>query len=262
MKNLKTTIALCLSLIILSCSKDDDNQIVQEYFPIKIMTSVPASPNLNGSTDIEYDNKSRISKISYINDAQTYEFDLTYNSNDLIEKVVSKKTTASTSSELTFNCNYTDTILTQIQLSNSITSSTIDFIYDSANRKYVIQDSSSGTEYFIFDTNGNLVEFNLVGIQLALTYSNNKGIYNGFKNSLPLLFASMINSSEITFYYSYFFANKDITNMTAYSSNHFTSTSTVNDNNSISGTLLKNVDTGETVLTSNIQYELRTINLN
>ena len=260
MKNLKKMNLILAIVFIYSCSKDDENAASQEYFATKITTEIAANPSANGSTTMQYDGKNRISKISYINDAHTYDFDLTYNSNDLIVKVVGKKTTASSINELTFNCNYTGTILTQIQLSNSITSSTIDFIYDSANRKYVIQDSSSSSQYFILDTNGNLVEFNLGGIQLALTYSNNKGIYKGFKNNLPLLFASMINSSEITFYYSYFFANKDITNMTAYSSNHFISTSTVDANNTISGTLLKNVETSETVLISNIQYELRTIN--
>lgn len=261
-KNLKITIVLITSLFILSCSKNNDDDVLPivtyDYFPKKITTTTPSSTTPFGTTTIQYDSKNRISKLICENSDQSYIFEMTYNANNTIQSIVSNKITSTTNNMLTFNCTYTNSILSQIVLSNGSSSIPFNFIYDNATNKYTIEGSSSSPDYFKYDASGNLTEYYFSGLLLYLTHNNNKGIYNGTtSNSLPLIFVCSVNGFDITLYYTYFFANKEITSINLSLSNEFDYTVTRDSHNNIGMITMKNSSTDETVLSSTIDYELR-----
>jgi hypothetical protein len=252
---LKTIIALFLSLFILSCSKDDGPK--KEYYPTKITTLTPSSPTGNATTTFEYDSKNRISKFVYEKSADIYIFEMTYDSNDRIQTIVSNKTTSSGNNIVTFNCTYTNSILSQIVLIGGSLSSSFNFNYDNSTNKYTIESSSSTPNYFTLDSNGNLIESTFAGIFISLSYNNNKGIYNSNKNCLPMFFASMVNGFEPTLLYSYYFANKEIATLNFAITNDFNTIVTRDSKNNISEFSLKNSSTNEIVTSASIEYELR-----
>lgn len=257
MKNLKTTIALFLSLFILSCSKDDSPK--KEYFPTKITTTLP-SPTLTGITSINYDDKNRISKFSYQNDSKTCLFEMTYNSENAIETIVSTRTTSSSTNVIHFNCEYTNSKLSKITLTNSTSNSFTNVIYDETQNKYTFSSTTSTpSDYYKYDLNENLIEYTFSGLPMALSYTNNKGIYNKNNNNLPLLFACSINGFEESLYYSYFLASKELSSFSLGVNNHDYEIIRDSENN-ISNLTMKNTSTGEIVLSATIEYELRTIN--
>jgi hypothetical protein len=257
MKNLKTTIALCLSLIILSCSKDDDNpEIVKEYFPTKITSTLPTSTSENVITTIDYDSKNRISKLSYINASQTYEFELSYNSNDLIESIIAMNSDFPAQQEI-FSCYYDNNTLFQIIDDNGTSSIIYNFTFNDAENKYTLESTSAIPYFFKFDNNGNILQYFLGSGFFSFSYNNNKGIYNGVKDSLPMLFASLkFAGQESTLFYSNFFATKEITSWDV-STVLYNSTVTRDSNNNIIQSSLISSLTNETILSTSIEYQLR-----
>ncbi len=125
---------LCV-ITTLSCSKDDSPK--KEYFPTKITTTLP-SPTLTGITSINYDDKNRISKFSYQNDSKTCFFEMTYNSENAIETIVSTRTTSSSTNVIHFNCEYTNSKLSKITLTNGTLNSFTNVIYDETQNKYML----------------------------------------------------------------------------------------------------------------------------
>lgn len=259
MKNTIKIIAFLSIFGTFSCSKDDDTtpEPVKEYFPTKITTLTTANPAGNATTTFDYDSENRISKFVYEKSADIYIFEMTYDSNNRIQTIVSNKTTSSGNNILTFNCTYTNSILSQIVLIGGSLSSSFDFNYDNLTNKYTIESSSSTPDYFIVDSNGNLIESTFPGAFISLSYNNNKGIYNSNKNCLPLFFASMVNGFEPTLLYSYFFANKEIATLNFAGINDFNSIVTRDSMNNISGFSLKNITTNEIITSATIEYELR-----
>ncbi len=92
---------------------------------------------------------------------------------------------------------------------------------------------------------------------MYFTYNNNNGIYNGVKNSLPMLFASLVFAGqESTLFHSNHFATKEMTSLNV-STVLYNISSTRNSNNNISQSSLVSDTTNETILLSTIDYELR-----
>jgi len=258
MKNIKKIILLVITLFILSCNHDD-NQISKEYFLTEIITTLPSSSTSNSTTNIQYDSQNRISQFSYQNVSQTYMFEVHYNTENLITSIVSTKTSSSGTNILTFNCTYTNSILSQIMISNGAAAIPYNFIYEDITNKYTVESTSTTPDYYKYDANENIIEFYFSGLLANFEYNNNKGIYNHINNSLPLLFANLITMQEETFY-SYLFSNKEMTSMTFALTNNFNSTITRNEKNYISKVEIKNTASGETVFSSTMDYEPRTIN--
>ncbi len=258
MKKINKITILIISFFIFSCNNDDD-QVSKEYFLTKITTTLPSSTTSSGTTNIQYDSKNRISQFSYQNVSQTYIFEVDYNTENLITSIISTKTSSTGTNILTFNCTYTNAILSQIIISNGAAAIPYNFIYDNASNKYTIESTSTTPDYYKYDSNENIIEFYFSGLLANFEYNNNKGIYNHTNNNLPLLFANLVNMQEESLY-SYLFTNKEMTTMTFSLTNNFNSTITRNEENNISEVEIKNTASGETVFSSTMDYEPRTIN--
>lgn len=250
---LKFTIALFLSLFIVSCSKDDGPK--KENYPTKITSTTPASSIVN-TTTIEYDSKNRISQIVFENSSETNSLVVTYNSDNLISKVDKTKTTSTTTEIRTFNYNYTNKILSQIVIQNGTSSTPIDIFYNEETNTYTLDDSPTTPDYFTYDSNDNLKELYFGGITMSINYNSNQGIYNGINFSFPLYLSTLYSSLDAAIGYSHFFANQEITDYT-FGPNAINSTVVRNENNTISLSVLKNASTNEVLFSSTIEYELR-----
>jgi hypothetical protein len=254
-KNLKITITLLLSLFILSCSNDDGPK--KEYYPTKITTAFTSSSSSNGTMNISYDNKNRIAQFKYENATQTNTFDVTYNSDKLVSKIVRIKSNGTASVTFTANYSYTNKILSNINLVSSSTNENIPVTYQASTNSYTLVNSLLDTTIFKFDSNENLILYGVNGSNISFNYNNNNGIFNLSKNSTPLLYASLVSEFNETLNYSWFFSTKEITQLMLGSKGSIVTEVIRDENNNITQISQKDGFTNEIYSTSSIDYILR-----
>lgn len=256
----KTIILFVVLTTLSSCSNDDDAQatVNQDYFPTKIETTNPTEPNSNGTLNIVYNNQNKISQLTYLNGTNTIALDITYSTDNNITQIKSTKTTPTVNNVINFFFTYTNNYISQILLSTPSDVATLDISYDPSTRTYTLGSGTALTNYFTYDADGNLKEFDY-GLNLSLNYNGQNGIYKGIDNSFPIFFSSLFSGLEGTLTYSQFFSNKELTSM-QYSIGSLATIVTRESNNNISQVAYKNAATEEISFTSTIEYQLRNIN--
>lgn len=263
MKNLKTTIALFLSLFILSCSKNNDDITpitTYEYFPNKIESTFPSSPSSNGSTIIEYDAKNRISKLKYENSDATITHVLTYNSDNLISSIVQTRTAPTGDQIVSASYTYTNKILSKITLIDLDDTIITTVSYEASTNTYTLNNSSSTVGFVKYNASNNPTEIDIYGWNFNFTFNNNSGIYNLKSNSLPLLYISIYSSIYETINYSWFYTTKEINQFTLGTKGSLHTQVSRDSKNKIAQIDYLAEGTNELVFSSTIDYELRTVN--
>lgn len=181
---IKTTVmALLMASLLFSCSKDDDNPVVENekgYFPTQISINYFAAPSNNVTYNFSYNEYNEITKFEQVSSTNTYTSTYTY-TNHLLTQM---------------NDNG---VITEFSYTSSgrLVSATIGsgttriFAYDAANNKYSWT-SGGATSFVDFNTNNAVEAFSVYSSVFSVNVgTENDGIFKNlaFQPALSITMA-------------------------------------------------------------------------
>ncbi|MCK7588956.1 hypothetical protein M0G43_00060 [Subsaxibacter sp. CAU 1640] len=253
MKILKKLLTICLLIISLSCSNDDDGSSgnTQLYVPTQISTVQTGSTNVT-DMNIEYNSSNRISQFSFVNGSQTNSYDITYTADGIISSIINTRPDTST---LEYAFEYSNGKVSQVTLINSSSSIPLTVVYNEFANTYSVP-SGLGDLLFKYDASGNIVDISATTGNFLFSYSSSEGVFKNIPDNFPLMLVISLGSSSSNIFNTLLFSTKQLTGITFFG-NNVNVESTRNQNNEIEMVKLIDATTFDIQSTSTITYELR-----
>lgn len=260
MKNVKNILSVLITILLVlsSCSKEEEiTPVVQKAsFVKKIVSNSTSISSANQTIEFNYNALNKISNYSITKSSSTTTHTITYNPFGLVTSIKRVATSGATSVTTTFNFSYnTNGILTQLIIPGT-TTTTMNFTYDSVQKKYIGDDGDGFVIEIKLDANDNVKQFVNSMENSNVSYSANSGIFQKNTNSLPLLLTHFFASDGNAKYIAQLFSSKEITVIEGATST-LTATTTRNSNNTIAQIQYNTSST--TAFTAVITYEERVL---
>jgi hypothetical protein len=194
---MKTIYLIVISLIIISCKKDDDNiSLPISYLPSSIEITETENPNENRIISYQYDNQNRIAEINYVfanNPSSNSTSVLNYNSNGLLTSVVD--------GDETINFSYNSQgVLNQISIIILDETTIINVSFNPDTNSYSIS-ASGETAQVLMNGNNNIIGLQSTNYDFDITLDAASGVFANVQvpEALKIVSILMFNFDNLLF---------------------------------------------------------------
>lgn len=250
----KILIIIIIVLTTISCSKNDDEPVVQGYFPTQIQKTDYGDANRNRTYTISYNSQNNISQITETAvTGESLTKTMNYSNGLLVGMSISSNIS---SNIITYEYNYnTSQKLSSVIRQDNTDTDTYALTYDESTNSYAVNDAGTITQLFLDDENNFLrYAFSPTSNFMIVADSELNGVFKNVKNQIAL----QVTFNAIEGINFYFFHRKQI-NSISYGSENYTVVNTRDSNNNIRTVNFNNSTTSQGIYGYVIIYQNRNL---
>lgn len=187
MKTIKIISILVLSLLLIKCKSDDDNNMPVElgYFPVEV--HLYDHLDQDRYAYFEYDNQNRLTQFRT---STLFEMNISYGTNGISQ--------ITDSEGYTYNFNYTEGVVGSIEIINSGESGTYQVEYDASEGIFEVQDGA------IYRLRNGLFVSEIYLTEFYVAYSDMRsGAFENFELTFPLTYVLGKNFERMAYFFSH-----------------------------------------------------------